>query len=570
MGKPELVLRWSGGELDLMGWNDGPHGEFYVGTLAEGTDWGNPEPVRRALRRFLLDGSRSVKEYDDNRTIPLRLRVSSPDGLALAGGESALDQVDGRRCELVWTPPDDFAPPAVFLVESANLRHNMDDLGENRLERFYTLTLDCLPHAYSDQWVTVEALPQAVSTRTEFEDCADLTGWSASGVEIADGGDYVRVVYPAGIAGGTVTYTGAVDFSTDRYLAITHDPTVGYGGLTRVDVLVGGTWVQARRVSVMAGVEIYDIDVAVSAIRFTFVRPYILTDGLAWAYGFASLGRQATPHTVAANGHVRTIEVPGSRRTPARILAESASDDGLGDVILYSGPDYDPSLSTRLDVGMTTQIAGPTFPGGLPSETRYKVPIPDLPVGKYVVWGRVGTAYGAATSGVLRFEAELHTSSGIARTRHLSDVTFTAPDAADSEVRALFQADLPGWGLTGSTTHEFGLHVSVVSDSDFIASLQWLWLFNVSDGTLVIVKAGDEPKVWIEPTSLDRENPAALTGDGELYDALPRSLGSEIVEWGGALYVKPPMTTLYGWSSEVTDMEVSGTFRPAHHTHPTS
>ena len=171
----ELMIRWSGGELDLMGENlialsDGSTAPVTIEALADGTNWGNPQSVRRVLRSALLDGSRSVKERDDNRTIPLKLRLTAADGPALAAGESPLAMLDGLSCELVWTPPaqagDPESPAAVFVAVSADLAHDMDDFAENRYQRFYTLTLDCLPHVYSDEYVTIPAVAQGSSTPT--------------------------------------------------------------------------------------------------------------------------------------------------------------------------------------------------------------------------------------------------------------------------------------------------------------------------------------------------------------------------------------------------------------------
>ena len=189
----EFELRWSGGSLDLLGWNEG---DFEIFASADGVDFGNPEPVRTTLRSALLDGSISTKERDDNRTVELELLVMAPDGQGLAEGEKALSLLDGRRCELAWSPPDEFAPTAVFVAVSAELRHSKKLSEELALVRRYTLTLDCLPHAYSDEWVEIPALASSVSTPTVIDDGTSTTGWATSAGTLATSGGSVTTTIP--------------------------------------------------------------------------------------------------------------------------------------------------------------------------------------------------------------------------------------------------------------------------------------------------------------------------------------------------------------------------------------
>lgn len=567
MTNAELVLRWSGGELDLMGWNDSAHGEFEIGTLADGTEWGNPQSVRRTLRRFLLDGSVSVKDYDDNRTIPLKLRLKAPDGTALAGGEAALVALDSHRCELVWTPPDAFAAPAVYVAVSVDLAHSMDDLGELRLERYYTLTLDCLPHAYSDEWVEVPALPQDISVRTEFDDCSTLTNWTSFQVSLTDGGADVWIKFPDGTDDGIAARNGTVDFTTDRYLAITYTGLVGK--VVKVEVLsqASGSWVEVPRVGTDSwAVHLYDVGMVVSGIAWTFERPLAYVGfGELTAARITSLGKQATPRASASNGQVRTVAVPGSRRTPTRVEASSATG-GLGEVILYSGPDYDPSLSLRLAPGYVAEVGTGGFAGPDTETTLYKWPISELPPGRYVAWALLDTAVTGGDAS-LEFKAELHTTAGLAREAMLA--TIPLPPDTGFTLMPLFSADLPGWDVAEGTAHEFGLRVTASGTATSIsAEFPWFWLFNVSEGTLFVVDAAGDHKVWVEPASIERDHQSILTGDTTLPDALPRSLSSEVLSWGASLSLVPPLATIYSWSSDATDMMVSARFRPAWHTHP--
>lgn len=579
MTEPELVLRWSDGELNLMGVNEGDHGEFRIDTLADGTEWGNPEPVRRALRRFLLDGSVSVKEYDDNRTIPLKLKVTAADGLALAGGEVPLAQADGRRCELVWTPPDAFAPPAVFVAVSSDLRHSMNDLGERRLERFYTLTLECLPHAFSDEYVEVPALAQDVSTPTLVDDCSSTSGWSATnGVTLSVVSGQIACTVPAGVLSWTVVRTGDIDFTPDRYLRVTgwtsRLTSIRYATLARPFGASPSEDPTAAQVAIDSGASVYDVNTDVTALAFDFGwSTSEATD--ATVQVFDLFQRQDSVRSTVSRQQVSTIETPGSRRTSGSLAISAAGP--LGQVLLYSGPNYDPTMSPGTVLGAARRITDVALLSGAydnlesgSTVAQYRRPAGSLPSGSYAMWVRLKWS---GTPDLLTFTANLRSADGASVLSSISLGTLTLASSSDFKLYPVARIDLPGWALPDSSP--LILEIEASWGGTFTAEggphVDEILLFELSSGSLAIAEAGSNTHMWVEAPTLNRDHPAILASTSDSRSAaIPLSLSSQVLSWGGSHTFTPPVTNVYLGTTDVSESEVSGNFRPAHHTHPAS
>lgn len=561
----ELVIRWSGGELDLMGWNTLGAGDFKIDTLADGTDWGNPEPVRRSLRRFLLDGSSSVKEYDDNRTIPLSLRVTAPDGVALAQGEQALDLIDGRRCELVWTPPDPFSPACVFIVDFSDLRHKMDDIGETRNppRRFYSLTLSCLPHAYSADYVTIPAVPQDVSTPIVIDDLSSLTGWSSNGtLELHSSPNYITANGP----GAYAIRSGTVDFTAEPFLSMKV-----YGGFITVSARSGGgPWETLPRAGFDQDYVVWDTSGLASAV-VTELRVSGPNNGVS----IQGVRKQATRWSEASQQQVRTIATPGSRRAPASILVESPTT-GLGTTLIYSGAPYNPDLTIG---ALGTRFPETTLPlltgsyslianGGTES---FDVLASSLPEGSYSIWVR---ALGSPTiGGTLTIAPKVLDASGVLIAT-LPSMTVSIPPRPTPQAYSLLlagSASLPYVTLPAGSDAKVRFDCSYTRETSGEAVLiDALLAFNRTLGTLTIADVGTRKKLWIESPSLELDRPSVFVGSGEKSSAVPLSKVTQLPAWGGAHSVTPPDTYIYSASTSASDVEVSGTFRPASLGHPTS
>lgn len=149
------------GSLDLM---DKAGTPFAVATEAEGTEWGNPQPIEVAIRSLLQDGSIVAHEGDDNREVTLRVRITAPDSAALAQGEAALMAELYKRNDLTYTPSDGWSDPTVFDVVTSSLTHTMDDLGEVQGRRIYSVRLVCLPFGRSETATTVTPTPTSIGT----------------------------------------------------------------------------------------------------------------------------------------------------------------------------------------------------------------------------------------------------------------------------------------------------------------------------------------------------------------------------------------------------------------------
>lgn len=572
MSTAELVIRWSGGSLDLMGWNSGTHGDFLVETLADGTNWGSPETVRTMLRTALRDGSRTRADRDENRTIPLKLRVKAPDHSALAGGEQALDLIDGRRCELVWTPPGDLGiAPSVFAVDFADLSHEMNDLGYARGELFYTLTLSCLPHAYADSWITVPALVQASSVPVAVDDCTSTSGWSVTGATLSAASGALLITPTAGATAMTATRTGAINLTTDRFLAVWGNQP------TTVEVLSGTTWTAIPQVVMDGNYYIFNgtglTDPTVDAVRFTWTAA---ASGKLVARSLADIRKQAAPRSTLARQQMRSIEVPGSRRTPATVHVQSPTT-GLKTVILYGGPQYNPALSRgAIQARSTTSTTLSGSQGRLNSgsSVTFIVPASDFYSGSHAmhVVSRP-VAGGVTTAGTLTATVTLLASGG-ALISNLGAITRSF-GWADGEVKTALMGsvDLPGAILPEDTTTFVSVQLNWTKDPIYGPTDERdLWVdevlvFNRTLGRLAILNNGDKPYLWVESADLDRDHDVVFGSFGAKANAVPLSTSTEMPAWMGALEMSPGMTYLYVGTTGALDTTVEATFRPAGNTH---
>ena len=153
---------------------------FWFEAQAANLSFGEPQPVEVAIDSLLRDGAITATQSNGNREANFVVTVKATDQLALAQGVAALHSAINKRTTLVWTPPDGYAPPTVFDVETSSLHNpgDFDDLAFKRNEMAVRLRLVCLPFARSATKVVDDA-GTPPSSGTVVYNCESATGWAA-------------------------------------------------------------------------------------------------------------------------------------------------------------------------------------------------------------------------------------------------------------------------------------------------------------------------------------------------------------------------------------------------------
>lgn len=207
------------GTLDLRA----DYGAYQLEVLAEDTSLGSPKSVLTELESFVADGSLAALTGVENRELEIMVQITASTKAGLAQGEAALvgqcSPLHGRpwRTTFSWTPPDS-GVANVFDVTAAWPEHRFDDLGELRFERYYLLTLTCLPFARAQGLTTVSLAAPSSSppTSTTINACTSLTGWSGSATPAGDtsaqlvtNSDFTSNITGWTFSGGTGAYDPA-------------------------------------------------------------------------------------------------------------------------------------------------------------------------------------------------------------------------------------------------------------------------------------------------------------------------------------------------------------------------
>lgn len=582
MAEPELELVWDGGSLDLMGENETPYGPVEFAALADGTEWGKPESVRRALFSLLADGSASVTDRYDNRTVTVKLRLSAADGAALAGGEAPLHMLAGmRRAELRWTPPSDFAAPAAYIIVASDLSHDMDDLAENRIERFYTLTLVALPFALSTTETVIEAQPPFVATPATLVEPTSTTGWfgaARTGVTPT-----ASIAYSSGVVTGAVNtfsagpslHTFTARYTPSSAINMTASFLAIKGAKVPQKVLAAAT--AAPTTSLPAAVELklvgregeysfYEAPANPHIEEFVFqqVGPAVPAAAL---FSIDLIAQSSAPAVSAGRQSLRYIDVAGSARAASTVTVESRTADPLNEVVVFTGAEYDPRLSIgRQEAGTAN---GFTLSGRL-AETLTSFTFfrnaSEFPTGSYTFWANpIRSGAGGPEAVNWTIDVDLVPASSTTKIADLADLTATTPGgAAAKRLRLMGALDLPGVDLPAGSSHR----VRFVLTSSVAVNWDEGLLFDRS-GSLSILDLNTpaSTKAWLESAALDHA-PRSLHGSGDLSLALPASLASMVPSWSGGHAVSPGRASIYIATTGVADPKVTSTFRSAWHTHP--
>lgn len=594
---PELELVWDGGSLDLLGENDTPYGPVTFNTVGEGTEWGNPQSVRRTLWSAMADGSALTTERHDNRTVVVKLRLTAPDSAALAGGEAVLHLLASkRRAELRWTPPNDFAAPAAFIIVASDLTHEMDDLDETRVQRSYSLALTCLPWTRSIAPVVIEALPPFVAAPTTLDPIASSAAWSTSEsttVVSYSSGRVIISANPAPDVFSVVTYTGTLA-RAKRYLAIESTDFSG-GRLFYGSPPISVTTTTGTHSPPLAGIDgswkFFDLPAALGNIlsfSFTVRTPSNVQSKQIGA--ITTIAESDDPAISAGRQSLRVISTPGSARADGSlaIAARDASEMGagtkLGQVIVYTGPQYDPRLSVgRVDTVEASTLA---MSGGSVVKTdgsfTFERPASDFANGAHSVWVHALGADGGETNWDLTVDAvPVGAPAGafLDLAPHLTVSTRFVTTGYN--LFNLGTIDLPGFDVGAAS----GLNLRFTVAATGFVRLDEVLVFNRTLGRLTIVDTrarqsllqvggswtlvpnGGATRVWLDAASLGGSE-RVVAGSASRELAVPASMSSELRSWDGSHLFTPDATYLYVGTTGTIDPEVTGQFRPAWHTHP--
>lgn len=341
------------GAFDLVGEGD----SWLCATLA-GTDIaGNPIPVEVAIQSLIQDGSVSFTEHYDNSTLTILVCLTGPDAAALDAGAAALFAQVGKPNVLTYTGPQALEPIAWDVVNS-HFERSWDDLAEVRGDRYYTVTLTCLPFRRATVETVTVALPAAGTTTVNVDDGTSAVDWIGfPGTVIAAGGA-VSVTGPAatGKQGLWMALQEIVDTSDTPYVVVDWSVTATSQPVLRLNA--SGT---NASVDPGDGVGYPKIAEAASPIagytRSWFLVtdpsvPYLRFDLATFSFGgadesrippgprvfsIANIDRTDTPPGTARQ-QLRRIPIRGSARTPGAIAIEHETN-ALGDVLAYFWPD---------------------------------------------------------------------------------------------------------------------------------------------------------------------------------------------------------------------------------------
>ena len=169
------------GNLELVG-GEADDRSYWFDALT-GSSFGEPQPVEVAISSLLRDGALMETESVGNREVSLIVEVHSTDGAGLTSGIAALHRATGKRTTLVWTPPDGYAPPTVFSVETSALMNpgDFDGVAWAQGRQTFRLRLTCLPYGRSVGFLSDEASTPEISGGTVLYGAESTSGWATFG-----------------------------------------------------------------------------------------------------------------------------------------------------------------------------------------------------------------------------------------------------------------------------------------------------------------------------------------------------------------------------------------------------
>ena len=567
----ELIL----GDFYLHG---GIDEDWTVDLLADEFSVGAPAPVDVTVQTLLQNSSSVMTDRYDNREVTFKVRISAPDGVALAEGEAALFGELGKPNLLIWTPPALFAPQTVFRVITSSMEPEIDDLSELRARRVYSIRLVCEAFNRSVDEVTVEAEFQPESggspvtpIDTLVDACASTTGWSAvaAGSSVVASGGTLHtdpaVGYPR------LLRTGSIDMSATEFLAV--DVKIVGGGAPTVRLNATGSLIapSGSGASTTAGYT-----------RYFYRSPYTTITSVEVGYPFtgSTTGRiyaaevrkrNSPPSAGTLRQKTFIAEVPGS--APSDGTLEVYHDtDGLGQVLLYTWPQdggqgFTPALRELLSSSGTTTTDSALVSGArndlAATAVAYAIPADQVAPGTYEVgaWLKSSTAATRPVTVVAWTEVA---SVAVREATFTTQVTFAA--SGTWYYVPLGRVELPvNYLPVGSDALvKVGFESSEASGID----VDEAYLFNVDSGALTVVDCEDLTRLWVNSATTEWPMPTILRGDAE-DGSDSYSTGDTVTAWG-VHEIAPPFINVFAVTPGALDAGVRLRLTPAWHTHAAS
>lgn len=523
-----------------------PATAYQIDVMAAGTNYGNPEPVFEIIRSLLTDGSIAVLEGWDNRTAPIRLRLSAPRGVAgpaLAAAEAALmaEILAPSKSPLVWVPPAKDAATTVFDVVSATLARDTSDGWdqdeEMREYRYYLLTLTCLPFVRGEETVVVPALappptPGTPPVVVNIDTCDAFTGWSANftatlnsgrasdatggyvfarATKSAGGTNIVRLVRDGAVAMGATPF-----LQVDAYWSA---PGGAGGGLTAL--INGQSYEPVSSLGLAPNTARYFFLPPANFSQVTFVSGDDSNAGGVRELRILNVARADGTGAVGSTTRqqARTALVGGSAPTQAAIRLFDATAAPLGTEIMVhtsTNTNWQPMLRRWLvsagAVADTARVSGGRNTLGTAWVTRF--PASFLTKGTYALLGLMNIT----TGGTLNWSARTVSSSGAttlgSSITYSGSVTLPATPGGQYQLQRLGNLPLPVLDVEADQLIELTLTgtSNMTIDEGYLCGLH--------DGALTWVRDADS-LTWIEIRSpeLGAPRPSVFGGTGALGEA---------------------------------------------------
>lgn len=565
---------------------------WLIEAVAEGASFGNPEPVVEIVQSLLTDGALAVTQRWDNREITIKVRLSGVDGDAIAAAEAALmaEVLATEKSPLVWTPPTDNAAVTVFDVVNARLDRDYEGWDDDEVlqeNRYFLLTLTCLPFARTEEKTVVPALSSGSATATVIDACTSFTNWTASflGLTGTSSGSTGGYVYAQGTKAGAAALALSRNFPTpvpmggDTYLRVTVQASHVGTYSAFYDSPDSGGWgpypltLAASRTSSIGGAfdfYYYTPDVPSDSIDSLQLYLEIPSGGSSTAYlRIHEVSR--TSSIPAGRQGSRNASVSGSAPTQAALRVYDSTPAALGgDILVYTSRNTDWLVSLRqYRTSGDTVTADPTAVSGATNPLSIegidcRIPASVFTQGTYALLARVNIT----TAGSISWRASTRASMAGGSTPGASATeiagsmpvavtsgftvmplaTFTLPRiAVEGQQAVLIQI----WGASGAGTFDEA------------------WLFSLDDGALTWIK-DTESLTWIEIRS-----PELGSARPSVYGGLAADRSDGVcIDWKcesfGVHRFDPGIMQIFTVTPNTTASKSEIEFYPRYHSHVTT